>query len=178
MNMNPEPVSDAFQGVIDMFGKKDENVNPAVPETAGGQSTGGSLNEDAISQLIKKTDKQLRWMRIMCISAVAVAVMLLFVCGIIVPKAVHTLTEVNSLMEEASVLMDNANTTLAGIDSMSKEITDAADGINGLVETNADVLTDSMTKLNSIDFEGLNQAIADLQTVVEPMANFFGKFSR
>ena len=35
-----------------------------------------------------------------------------------------------------------------------------------------------MTKLEEIDFEGLNTAIKDLGDVVEPLAKFFGKFGK
>lgn len=33
-----------------------------------------------------------------------------------------------------------------------------------------------MKKIEAVDFENLNKAIKDLGDVVEPFANFFGKF--
>ncbi len=132
--------------------------------------------ESRLEELLKKQEKQLKITRLSGFAVLALAVALIIACVILVPKAVSTMHQMEVLAEEASALMENANNTLEGIDEMSAEIKTAADGINGLVEDNSSVLTESMTKLNSIDFEGLNKAITDLGAVVEPMAKFFGKF--
>ena len=141
-------------------------VNPEPPKT----------ELDQLTELVKKQSKQLRYSRIASIALVAMAAILLVSCILIVPRALSTLNQLNRLMDDANVIMENANTTLGNFDEMSSEITSAAEGINGLVEENSEVLTESVNKMNSIDFEGLNSAIADLQAVVEPMARFFGKF--
>ncbi len=132
--------------------------------------------EARLEELLKKQEKMLRITRLSGLAVLALAVTIVIACVILVPKAVNTMLQIETLAQEASVLVENANTTLEGIDAMSAEIQTAADGINGLVEDNSSVLTESMTKLNSIDFEGLNKAITDLGAVVEPMARFFGKF--
>ena len=132
--------------------------------------------EDRLEELLKKQEKVLKLSRISTLAVLILSAAIVLACLILVPKAVNTMHQIEVLSEEASALMENANTTLEGIDEMSAEIKTAADGINGLVEDNSEVLTESMTKLNSIDFEGLNKAIADLGAVVEPMAKFFGKF--
>ena len=46
---------------------------------------------------------------------------------------------------------------------------------NEFIETNSESVTQSMQKLQNVDFEGLNNAISDLEAVVEPMAKLFGK---
>ncbi len=132
--------------------------------------------EARLEELLKKQEKMLRITRLSGLAVLALAVTIVIACVILVPKAVNTMLQIETLAQEASVLVENANTTLEGIDAMSAEIQTAADGINGLVEDNSSVLTESMTKLNSIDFEGLNKAITDLGAVVEPMARFFSKF--
>lgn len=134
------------------------------------------MMEDRLEELLKKQEKQLKLSRISAIGVLALAAAIILSCLILVPKVVNTMYLIETLAEETSELVENANTTLEGIDEMSAEIKTAADGINGLVEDNSSVLTESMTKLNSIDFEGLNKAIEDLGAVVEPMAKFFGKF--
>lgn len=139
-------------------------------------NTNVGSTEARLEELLKKQEKMLRITRLSGLAVLALAVALIIACVILVPKAVSTMQQIETLAQEASVLMENANTTLEGIDEMSAEIKTAADGINGLVEDNSSVLTESMTKLNSIDFEGLNKAINDLGAVVEPMAKFFGKF--
>ena len=49
--------------------------------------------------------------------------------------------------------------------------------IDDLVVTNTDSLNEAVQKLNDIDFDTLNKAINDFSATVEPLANFFGKFS-
>ena len=139
-------------------------------------NTNAGSTEARLEELLKKQEKMLKITRLSGLAVLALAVAIVIACVILVPKAVRTMMQIESLAQEASVLVENANTTLEGIDEMSSEIKTAADGINGLVEDNSSVLTESMTKLNSIDFEGLNKAITDLGAVVEPMARFFGKF--
>ena len=139
-------------------------------------NTNAGSTEARLEELLKKQEKMLKITRLSGLAVLALAVAIVIACVILVPKAVSTMMQIESLAQEASVLGENANTTLEGIDEMSSEIKTAADGINGLVEDNSSVLTESMTKLNSIDFEGLNKAITDLGAVVEPMARFFGKF--
>lgn len=64
---------------------------------------------------------------------------------------------------------------LDSINNMSGEVTSASRQMNDFIEVNSDSVTQSMKKLQSVDFEGLNKAISDLETVVEPMAKLFGK---
>ena len=50
--------------------------------------------------------------------------------------------------------------------------------MNTKLTENAQSLTDAVEKMNSIDFEGLNKAIQDLQDAVGPFASFMNRFSR
>ena len=59
---------------------------------------------------------------------------------------------------------------------MVLEMTDASKNLNQLVSDNSQALTDSVTNMSNIDFEGLNAAIKDLQDTVGPMASFFNRF--
>ena len=55
-------------------------------------------------------------------------------------------------------------------------MTDASNNLNQLVNDNTEPLTQAVNNMAGIDFEGLNQAITDLQGAVGPLANFFGRF--
>jgi hypothetical protein len=52
------------------------------------------------------------------------------------------------------------------------------DDLDTLITDNSETITTIMTDLDEIDFETLNTAIEDLGDVVEPLANFFNKFSK
>ena len=78
-------------------------------------------------------------------------------------------------------------TSIAGdLETLTKEILDAdiggilSDASKLVKNTDAGVqqslqeLQQALEKLNSLDFEGLNQSIADLQAIVEPLSKLFG----
>ena len=47
--------------------------------------------------------------------------------------------------------------------------------VNGLVQTSQASLEQTMEKINSVDFETLNNAIQDLSKVVQPLAKLFAR---
>jgi len=113
----------------------------------------------------------------------ALVVILLIVAIIIVPKTVKLLNNANTAVTEATatiaevkgtvggmeVLVSGAGDSLEGIDVM-------VDGINAFISDNTDALTESIAKINQIDFEKLNTSIGELQAILEPLANFFNIF--
>ena len=56
------------------------------------------------------------------------------------------------------------------------ELGDMIRNVDSLVTTSQDSLEQMMAKLNTIDFESLNDAIRNLADVVEPLAKFFNVF--
>lgn len=146
--------------------------------------------KELLKDLLKKQKTQLIYSRISGIAVLAMAVIILVSCIIIVPQIVKTLNAVNGIISQAENTINEVDatiasledtvasfdTTLDSIETMSGEITTAAEGINGLVDNNAEVLTEAMARINGIDFEGLNSAISDLQAVVDPLARFANKF--
>ena len=124
--------------------------------------------------LEKLQKKHLFYQRVSCLFIVILVVSVLSV----IPGLVRTLNMAQETMNNANEAILNANEmilvakgTLNDISSMvvnsEKDINEAMVGIN-----------EAMLGLTSIDFDGLNNAIADLEAVVEPLANFFSKFSR
>ena len=50
------------------------------------------------------------------------------------------------------------------------------ENVDKLVVTSQDGVTQALEKINTMDIEALNKAIANLSAVVEPMAKFFKIF--
>jgi len=134
-----------------------------------------SLN-DTLAKLLDREQKQLFYSRLAGISLVVMAAILLVVCIIIVPRAMATLSNVDKLVNDTTATVEELQTTVEQAGTMIDEITVAAGGINKLVDDNSEILNESVSKMNSIDFETLNKAISDLSDVVQPMANFMNKF--
>ena len=122
--------------------------------------------------------KMLFYARIRTAVALVVAV-LLVLCGIlIVPKAIGTINQANQIMEQATETLSLANTAIESVTTMSQSITDMGTNMDTFITDNGESVEAVMTKLEEIDFEGLNTAIKDLGDVVEPLAKFFGKFGK
>ena len=87
----------------------------------------------------------------------------------VVPKALH-------ILEDAEQMLTSAETAVTQISAMSESITATSTNLNTFITDNSQMLTDAVTNMNSIDYDKLNQAITDLQTAVEPFANFMSRF--
>lgn len=106
------------------------------------------------------------------ISTACMIIMTVVVIGIalkVVPKITTAIDNVNQVAV-------SAQNSLKDADEMIQSITTASENMNTLINENAEELTQSTKSMSEIDFEGLNQAIRDLQDAVGPVANFFNKF--
>ena len=107
--------------------------------------------------------KQLFVTRIL--AAAVIAVFLL-----IVPPMLQIISQGQETLVEATDTLQTAQETLTDIQTLFDE--------NGLVWQSSEALSQATEKLNRMDIESLNSAIRDLGAVVEPLAEFFGKFKR
>lgn len=102
---------------------------------------------------------------------VAIALIMLTVqLGGILEEANSAIVEITSLTKELSTilentqlteLLNNANTLIA---ESGDALTEALEGVDGALAT-----------VSAIDIETLNEAIADLKRVIEPLAKLFGR---
>lgn len=132
-------------------------------------------------ELLKKIEesnrKQLWYTRIQCIAAlVAVAcfVGLYFLIKDFLPQISAIITEIPGVVAQMESVLSN-------LELVTKELTTVdfagmIEGVNALVATGQAGLQETVVKLNSIDFEALNKAIATLTEVIEPLAKFFKVF--
>ncbi len=129
-----------------------------------------SLSEKQLLEEILKTQKRtLLGTRIVAVAAVVICVAVCISLGILVPKVITTLDNVNDAVARTETLVASAEQSLSEIDGMITNV-------NDLVLDNTESLEQAMENLNSINFDELNQAIKDLGDVVEPLANFVNKF--
>lgn len=122
--------------------------------------------------------KMLFYARIRTAAALVVALLLILCSILIVPKAIGTINRANQIMEQATETISLADTAIESVTTMSQSITDMGTNMDTFITDNGESVEAVMTKLEEIDFEGLNTAIKDLGDVVEPLAKFFGKFGR
>lgn len=88
-------------------------------------------------------------------------------------------------------ILEEANTAISEISSLTKQLngileetqlTELLNNANILIAESGDALSEALISIdealgtvNQIDIESLNQAIADLQKVIEPLARLFGR---
>lgn len=129
--------------------------------------------------------KQLRYSKTQCIltgvAAVCCLVMLVAVLAV-AACAVPLLSQAAPVMEQLQTLGIQAGDALENLDSATEklaqiDLTNITDKLDTLVTSSQSAVEEALEKINTIDITTLNQAIADLARVVEPLAritNVFG----
>ncbi len=148
--------------------------------------------EEMLAKIQKANKKQVAWAR----TAALFMILLFLVIGgalfIMVPQIMSTLRNINVAIDQANEalnqangilaqgndLLDQAEGTLVEINNMSTSLTTTSDQVNSVLSENSEALASSIAQIEAIDFEGLNSAIADIETTIEPLANIVSKFNK
>ena len=109
--------------------------------------------------------KQYHMAKISAIANAAVFVVVLLCAVILVPRLLNTMNQVDAIMTELEVVTSEL---AEGLPPMMEDL-------STLVNSSEAGITDAIEKMNAIDIETLNEAIGDLQAVIEPLARFFGR---
>ena len=72
------------------------------------------------------------------------------------------------MMEELSVIIEELSGMIGEMPDMIREL-------DVLMETSGEGISTAIEKVSAIDIEALNEAIRDLQAIVEPLAKLFGR---
>lgn len=115
----------------------------------------------------KYAKKQYRMTQISAAANLLVLAIVIYVVVSLLPKVNTTLRNLNYIMED----LQTVSSQLAEVD-----LEGMVNNVDTLVNESNNSLNDAMRKLNSIDFDTLNDAIKNLNDTVEPFANFFNRF--
>lgn len=146
-----------------------EPQNVGENSTTASSTSESSTMSDLLVELRDLSKKRLFFQRIATGCLAGILLVIFITCIIIVPKAITTLSRINNISVRAESSLDE-------IDIMAKGVTSATDSLNELVSGNSGSLTQAVTSLSQIDFEGLNKAITDLQDAAGPMAALMKRF--
>ncbi len=118
---------------------------------------------ELLEEMHKNNKKNLMYQRL------STVLMLIFVAAVLflLPNIISTLNTAKATLTHMNDAITEMEEALESVSVLAEEGELAMDGMNSALE-----------KVNEFDIETLNEAIQDLSDVVEPMANFFGKFSR
>ena len=132
---------------------------------------------DLLERMEKANRKQVAYARLQflfsAIAAICCAVLLFFGLKIL-PQLQEAAVQAETVLSNLeSVTTELAQADLSG---MVENVDVLVTNVDGLVGTSQTAVEQTMTKINSVDFEALNDAIEDLSAVIEPIANFFNTF--
>ena len=99
-----------------------------------------------------------------------VACLLIFL--VIAGSALYVLPGVKRLVDQLSIVADNLEQI--DVTYMTESVTNLAVTGTESLETAMRQVTAALENLNKLDIDPLNQSIADLGAIVEPMARLFG----
>ena len=125
-------------------------------------SSGGTPAGEDDREEIRLLRKQLFYMRIQTAAGLLLTFVLLAAVLRLLPGAVRVLDQANAVLADA-------RTAIADLDEVSENV-------NELVNSGSEAVGQTMEKIEQMDIEQLNDAIADLNRVIEPLAEFFGRF--
>lgn len=160
-------------------------------ETAPMTAAAPLPNDSEAIELLKKIadaseaqSSAARWRRLsaqavlICAAIVALAVIAL--CAVLIPRAVKTLGGIDAATEELNSVAATLNQVdFVGMSESISELTEQGkDTLNtalGDVEASLDSMQTALDNISRLDVDGLNQSIADLSAIVDPMARLFGR---
>ena len=132
-------------------------------------------------ELLKKMEessrRQLWYARIMGVAAVvAVACFagIFFLIKDFLPQISAIITAIPGVVAQMEVVLSNLEVVTTELTAVV--FAGMVEGVNTLVTSGQIGLQETVSKLNAIDFEALNRAIATLTEVIEPLAKFFKVF--
>lgn len=115
----------------------------------------------------KYARKQYRMSQITALASVLVLAVVIYTASLLIPKINVTYQNMQLILED----MREITSELADAD-LNRMISN----VDHLVVSSEQNINDALEQVNSIDIDELNRAIQNLSDVVEPMAQFFGRF--
>ena len=133
---------------------------------------------ELLRKIEKSSHSQARTGTLVCVFSLIAAVCCVAALVLVrefLPQLEGILPQINAVLEQMQTVLGNLEQTTAQLASM--DLQSMVSNVDALVATGQEGLEQTMAKLNSIDIKTLNQAIADLAKVIEPLANFVSRFS-
>jgi len=142
----------------------EENKNGITnPETENVNET----ELDVLKELRNNSKKQSFYAKLAACFTGGIFVVVAIAAIVVLPQVKNTVNRVNTLADRAETTIDDAEV-------MIDSLTETSNNANEMIANNSDNFAESMENLANLDFDGLNQAISDLQDAVGPFAKLFG----
>ena len=133
--------------------------------------------QELLIGLEKSNRRQVRYARLQCLFAILAAVC----CAAMLMVVLSVVPQIRQIAGQIQALGTQAETVLTNLEAVTSELAavdlgSMVSSVDALVADSQEGVKQALDKINQLDIESLNQAIADLSAVVKPLADFFGKF--
>ncbi len=139
--------------------------------------------DELLKEILKYQKRSSRITRIAAIAVLFIVVAFAVALILIIPRVVNLMDHASESLAEVDALIEDTGEVIEELGGITEEINGVVaeaevliDNSNTMVENNTDAITETVQKLNNVDFETLNKAIKNLSDVVEPLAKFFNVF--
>lgn len=122
---------------------------------------------DVLKELRNNSQKQSFYAKLAACFTGGIFVVVAIAAIVVLPQVKNTVNKVNALADRAETTIDDA-------EAMIESVTETSNNANEIIINNSENFADSIENLSNLDFDGLNQAISDLQDAVGPFAKLFG----
>lgn len=132
-------------------------------------------NNDKILAMMERMEKtgrrQLLFTKVLCVLTALVLVFFLVLVGFLSSASGY----IQELAVQIDQIADQAVTVLDNLETVTNELAQVdlngmVSDVDALVGSSQSAVEKALEKLNTVDIETLNRAIADLAAVVEPLA--------
>lgn len=136
---------------------------------------------ELLREIREANRKQALYTKITCIAALVAAVCFAGVFILVynfMPQISQIMMEITGVVSQLPGIVAQMQEVLTNLQDVTLKLTAVdfgalIDGVNSLMDAGQSGLEQTVEKLNSIDFKSLNNAIKNLEAVVEPLARFF-----
>ena len=135
-------------------------------------------NWSILEKIEKQTRQQALFTKILCGLCVAVLlctlVLTIAVAGV-AKQLMEVVTPLQDVASQVYAMTGQAETIMDNMETVTQALADAdlgtmVENVNALAAESQTIVSEAMEKLDTIDIDTLNKAIADLSDVVEPLA--------
>ena len=139
-------------------------------------------HDQELIRLLESIEKTNRKQAAFARFQVIISVLLVFCCAVLLIAGFTILPKIQVIITEAETVvlnMELLTTELAktNVTDVINDIEALVSNVDELVSTSQTGVEQTMTKINAIDFDALNNAIRDLSNVIEPLAKVVKRFS-
>ncbi len=142
------------------------------------EATGNENTEllELLRKISRENEEQKAYVRRQVFYSRLSVILLAVFVGMLTAALAFTLPRLYGTLDTAVLTMNHADAAIADVSRELETLDEVFGNVNGLIDNTEASLTLAMDKINKMDVESLNQAIKELQDVVEPLARLFRKF--